>query len=204
MHTHSRTSVCLLNNCIIYSSGNAVPKRVENCAPKKMADDADATPHPRRRLGLRLRKGAYSTPGVRRLLTQPTTTPLTEAGSAQTAAIVPDQTPRTNPQQLKAKANTTNCRRIGLSRLRKDLSKKRLEFADTEVVAKTEETESPRKSEWRERQIAELEADIKTWQNGFVAAMEDLQALTEPRVSMETLLRQLKVPLEMLRYLEED
>lgn len=170
-----------------------------------MADDAaDATPQPRRRLGLRLRKGAYSTPGVRRLVTQPTTTtPLTEAGTAK-AAIVPDQTPPTYPQQLKAKANTTNCRRLGLSRLRKDLSKKRLEFADTEIVAKVEQPESPHKSEWRQRQIAELEADIETWRNGFVAAMEDLQSLTEPRASKETLLRQLNVPLEMLRYLEED
>ncbi|KAH8407105.1 hypothetical protein KR222_006557 [Zaprionus bogoriensis] len=165
-----------------------------------MAETGDATPQPRRRLGLRLRKGAHTTPGARRQLT----TPLAEENQTK-SKNEPDATPRCLPQQLQPKANSTSCRRLGLSRrhcARKELNRKRLEFVEhTPVEAKPGEAAE---SAWRERKITELEADIETWRRGFAAAVEDLQALSEPRVAKETLLRQLQIPLEMLRYLEED
>ncbi|XP_034489427.1 uncharacterized protein LOC117793251 [Drosophila innubila] len=166
-----------------------------------MSGRADVTPQPRRRLGLRLPKGA-TTPGLRRL--EPLSTPLTEENNRkrETDAV---ETPRAC--SLKPKANSTNCRRLGLSRRRTDLSKKRLEFITSsdkvEDAATPEDPTKPQKSEWRQRKILELEADIETWKNGFIAAMSDLQALA-PTVPKETLLIQLKIPLEMLKYLDED
>lgn len=144
--------------------------------------------------------------------------PSTEANHAE-ADKVPDQTPHTVPQQMKAKANSTNGRRPGLSRLRNDASKKRLVFNETQPAKPVivNRPKSPRISLWRERQIAELKADIETWQNGFKAALEDLQSLFEPQISnqpqvsnepevskKQAVLQQLKLPLEMLRYLSED
>ncbi|KAL7730457.1 hypothetical protein ACLKA6_016680 [Drosophila palustris] len=167
-----------------------------------MSERADVTPKPRRRLGLRLPKGA-TTPGLRRQGRPSTPTPLTEVYVREKEAEAVE-TPRACP--LRPKASSTNCRRLGLSRRRTELSKKRLEFISAtdkaEQVAAAEHT-SPEKSEWRQRKILELESDIETWKNGFIAALSDLQALA-PTIPKETLLAQLKIPLEMLHYLDED
>ncbi|XP_064551274.1 uncharacterized protein LOC135437291 [Drosophila montana] len=175
-----------------------------------MAETPDVTPRPRRRLGLRLHKRADTTPGIRLQKSQRTATPLSEDKKNKNSADAVE-TPRALP--VKLKANSTICRRPGLTRKRKDLTKKRLEFAITdaiEVVPKkpdqkpSEETSNSHPDNWRQRQILELEADIETWKNGFVAAMDDLQALVMPRVPKKTLLTQLGIPLEMVKYLDED
>ncbi|XP_034116456.1 uncharacterized protein LOC117576040 [Drosophila albomicans] len=164
-----------------------------------MADSTkDSTPLPRRRLGLRLHKGARTTPGNRFHAPQVATTPLSADNTNNS------ETPRAS-QPAKLKANSTNCRRLGLTRRRPDLSKKRLEFIVTQdSAAVVEEQTSPQKLEWRQRKILELEADIETWKNGFNAAINDLQALVPNPVTMEKLLTELKLPLELLQYLEED
>lgn len=140
--------------------------------------------------------------------------PPTKANQAE-AGKTPEQTPRTVPQQMKAKTNSTNGRRLGLSRVRKDVNKKRLDFAETPPAKKPVQQTPPksqRKSQWRERQIAMLKADIETWRNGFKAALEDLQSLFEPQAASVVpqaskkaqILQQLKLPLEMLRYLDKE
>lgn len=145
--------------------------------------------------------------------------PTTKANQVEAGLKMPDQTPRTAPQQMMAKTNSSNARRLGLPRVRKDVTKKRLEFTDTPPAKKPVQQTTPksqRKSQWRERQIALLKADIETWRNGFKAALEDLQSLLEPQVrnvgqvnmvpqvSKKEVLQQLKLPLEMLRYLAEE
>lgn len=169
-----------------------------------MSERADLTPQPRRRLGLRLPRGA-TTPGLRRQGLQPSTTPLTEDNKPKRDSEALE-TPRA--YLLKPKASSTNCRRMGLSRHRKDLSKKRLEFvAPTDKIEDapvSADTIDPQKLEWRQRKILELEADIATWRNGFNAAINDLQTLVTPTIPKETLLTQLRIPLEMLQYLDVD
>ncbi|EDV91431.1 uncharacterized protein LOC6568546 [Drosophila grimshawi] len=164
-----------------------------------MAESANETPQPKRRLGLRLRKGVSTTPGQRRQPLQQT--PI---------AVKSVETPRALETPLNVrKANSTSCRRLGLSHKRKDLSKKKLEFADTAIeheltkAAQKTPAETPINN-WRQSKIIELEADIEVWRNGFMAATKDLQDLFEPRATKETLLRQLGIPLEMLQYLDED
>lgn len=175
-----------------------------------MAETPDVTPRPRRRLGLRLHKRADTTPGIRLQQTLRTAT-LPSEDEKNEDSVDAVETPRALP--VKLKANSTICRRPGLTRKRKDLTKKRLEFAiaDTiELVPKkpdpkpSEETANSHLDNWRQRQILELEADIETWKHGFAAAMDDLQALVVPRVAKKTLLTQLGIPLEMLKYLDED
>ncbi|XP_023160472.2 uncharacterized protein LOC111592484 [Drosophila hydei] len=174
-----------------------------------MDGTADATPQPRRRLGLRLVRKAHTTPGLRQQIIQQTATPQSQDNKDKYSGAV--ETPRALP--LNVKANSTICRRPGLARKRKDLTKKRLEFAITEKLEDTpktqehkssDETIKPDLSNWRERQIIELESDIDTWRNGFIAAMDDLQKLVQPGVTKQTLLAQLGIPLEMLKYLDED
>ncbi|KAH8312803.1 hypothetical protein KR044_012982 [Drosophila immigrans] len=170
-----------------------------------MTDSAASTPLPKRRLGLRLPKGARTTPGIRHHARQAATTPLSEDSSNKITTVALE-TPRAS--QPKPKANSTHCRRIGLSRRRPELSKKRLEFIATKEKCKENPAPDgeilPQKLEWRQRKILELEADIATWKCGFVAALNDLQALVSNPVSMETLLTQLKLPLELMQYLEEE
>ncbi|XP_017968804.1 uncharacterized protein LOC108660055 [Drosophila navojoa] len=172
-----------------------------------MDENTNVTPQPRRRLGLRLIRKANTTPGLRQQIKQPAATPQSKEEKSSDAIA----TPRALPLQLKA--NSTICRRPGLARKRKDLTKKRLEFAATEKLEerpKTPEQESstestkPQLNTWREREIIELEADIDIWRNGFIAAMDDLQKLVQPRVTKQSLLAQLGIPLEMLKYLDED
>lgn len=174
-----------------------------------MDENTDVTPQPRRRLGLRLIRKANTTPGLRKQITQSAATPQSKDNKEKSSDAI--ETPRALPLQLKA--NSTICRRPGLARKRKDLTKKRLEFAVAEKLEerpKTPEREAPAETtkpqlnSWRERQIIELEADIDTWRNGFIAAMDDLQKLVQPRVTKQTLLAQLGIPLEMLKYLDED
>ncbi|EDW68035.1 uncharacterized protein Dvir_GJ22765 [Drosophila virilis] len=175
-----------------------------------MAETPDVTPRPRRRLGLRLHKRADTTPGIRLQKTQRTATLLSEDEKNENSADAVE-TPRALPGKLKA--NSTICRRPGLPRKRKDLTKKRLQFATADTSELAPKKADPKPSEatanahlnnWRQRQILELEADIETWKNGFVAAMDDLQALVVPRVAKKTLLTQLGIPLEMLKYLDQD
>ncbi|KAH8382293.1 hypothetical protein KR009_002743 [Drosophila setifemur] len=52
--------------------------------------------------------------------------------------------------------------------------------------------------------ILELHADIEIWRKGFIASVEDLQSMVEPRLTKKELLLQLGIPLAMLRYLDED
>ncbi|KAH8381293.1 hypothetical protein KR093_002110 [Drosophila rubida] len=163
-----------------------------------MADSVDSTPQPKRRLGLRLPKGAKTTPGNRRHGMQQVTTPLIANNSNNV------ETPRARQPQ-KSKASSTNCRRLGLSRRLPELSKKRLQFiASNDSCKGVDDQTSSQTQNWRQRKILELEVDIETWKCGFIAAMNDLQALVTEPVSKETLLAQLKLPLELLHYLEED
>ncbi|XP_001357677.5 glutamic acid-rich protein [Drosophila pseudoobscura] len=82
--------------------------------------------------------------------------------------------------------------------------KEQMEEEDEEVVDKEQMEEEDDKVEPQDSRIAELQADIETWRRGFIATMNDLQAMVDPRPTKKAVLIQLGIPLEMLRYLEED
>ncbi|XP_030370683.1 uncharacterized protein LOC115621233 [Scaptodrosophila lebanonensis] len=193
-------------------------------------DKEHATPQPKRRFGLSMpKRGAMSTPGLR--IEDKTRcnegTPLNKPSKAIRCNYDhedAEDTPRALPVTLKA-STTSSSHRLGLSRPRKELRKKRLEFLEqnSELV----ENEAPKKKrkteplalpkaladadaatltlyQSRQRKILELENDIKVWRRGFNATISDLQALKEPRPTKQDVLGQLGIPLEMLQHLDED
>ncbi|XP_016951316.1 uncharacterized protein LOC108025367 [Drosophila biarmipes] len=145
-----------------------------------------------------------------------------------------------NQETPKALALSLSARRIGLSRNRTELTKKKLEFAvaqenkdnEPEVEKKPAKKEAKKvnhrksdpkenchKSEDEQQQdlqknppeespqhskITELQGDIEVWHRAFRASVDDLLTMAEPGLSKKELLAQLGIPLEMLRYLEED
>jgi len=143
-----------------------------------------------------------------------------------------------NQETPKALALSLSARRIGLSKNRTELTKKKLEFAvaqenkddEAEVVKKPpkkvakvtkkkdpeenchksedEEQQDPQKNQLEESpqhsKITELQGDIQIWHRAFKASVDDLLTMAEPGLSKKDLLAQLGIPLEMLRYLEED
>ncbi|KAH8232424.1 hypothetical protein KR032_006130 [Drosophila birchii] len=209
-----------------------------------MSGDMNATPQSGRRPRLGLgRRTCSSTPAMRLQR---------EESSVKTPKVESLDTPRTFPLSLSA-------RRIGLSKNRTELTKKKLEFAVVQEIkekepsisqeksnktkepkkkrqrreehnkledekGKNKESDSPKKQEQRNNQdkpqeqnpstsleqtpptssrILELQGDIEIWRKGFIASVDDLQAMAEPGLTKRDLLTQLGIPLEMLRYLEE-
>ncbi|KAH8384236.1 hypothetical protein KR200_008589 [Drosophila serrata] len=207
-----------------------------------MSGDMHATPQSGRRPRLGLgRRNCHSTPLTRLQ---------GEESSVKTPKGEGLDTPRTFPLSLSA-------RRIGLSKNRTELTKKKLEFAVAQEIKENEPSSSqvkakkakePKKRQRSEEcnkpedekgkqerapsknldqelpckpqeqdssknrdptppkssKILELQGDIETWRKGFIASMDDLQAMAEPGLTKRELLTQLGIPLEMLRYLEED
>ncbi|SPP80085.1 uncharacterized protein LOC117583452 [Drosophila guanche] len=165
------------------------------------------------------------------------TTPLLRMQREDVGATTPSHQTQETPRALPL---TTNCRkRIGLSRIRTELTKKRLEFATASVLKENElipkATENtpcinPEKKEYavdkktkederkeeeykedtvdeeepQDSRIPELQADIVTWRRGFRVTVDALQDMIIPRPTKKNLLIHLRIPLEMLRYLEED
>jgi len=144
-----------------------------------------------------------------------------------------------NQETPKALPLSLSARRIGLSKNRTELTKKKLEFAvaqenkddEAEVVKKPpkkvakvtkrksdpeenchksddEKQQDPQKNQLEESpqhsKITELQGDIQIWHRAFKASVDDLLTMAEPGLSKKDLLAQLGIPLEMLRYLEED
>lgn len=143
-----------------------------------------------------------------------------------------------------------SARRVGLSKNRTELSKKKLEFAamhDTmeqdgsvskekekapakfevkkperskrklreeskktkdEETKGSEQEEVPTKTSSEDQpkgsKILELQGDIEIWRKGFIASVEDLLSMVDPKPTKSDLLVQLGIPLEMLRYLEDE
>ncbi|KAH8334709.1 hypothetical protein KR074_004612 [Drosophila pseudoananassae] len=200
-----------------------------------MSNESISTPQSGRRprLGL-VRRACLSTPLLR--LRKAETDTRTPTG------IVQNTTPKTFPLSMSA-------RRVGLSKQRSELSKKRLEFAvmhDTtqqegpvsegnekacpseemkpdrkkrKVREDTKKSKDEPKEEAKEEdippktlaedvpkasKIVELQGDIEIWRKGFIASVEDLQSMVDPKPTKSDLLVQLGIPLEMLRYLEEE
>ncbi|XP_017091622.2 uncharacterized protein AH6.3 [Drosophila bipectinata] len=201
-----------------------------------MSNESISTPQSGRRprLGL-VRRACLSTPLLK--LQKAETDTKTPSG------IVQNATPKTFPLSMSA-------RRVGLSKHRTELSKKRLEFAvmhdlteqegsvsegkekacpkseekkpdrkkrkvreDTKK-AKDEEKEEAEKEQIpsktlsedvpKSSKIVELQGDIEIWRKGFIASVEDLQSMVDPKPTKSDLMVQLGIPLEMLRYLEEE
>uniref|UniRef100_A0A6P4FD29 Uncharacterized protein LOC108050891 n=1 Tax=Drosophila rhopaloa TaxID=1041015 RepID=A0A6P4FD29_DRORH len=193
-----------------------------------MSGDANITPQSGRRPRLGLgRRGCQSTPLMRLQK---------EESSVNTPKTGNSETPKTLSLSL-------NARRIGLSKNRTELTKKKLEFAVTQEI-KDEEQANVKKSSKRENiksdkrkdsreesnkpeheedlkmmqdpqnkqqedspkssQITELKGDIEIWRQAFRASVDDLLTMAEPGLSKRDLLTQLGIPLQMLRYLEED
>ncbi|XP_037719026.1 uncharacterized protein LOC119553032 [Drosophila subpulchrella] len=189
-----------------------------------MSGEANITPQSGRRPRLGLgRRGCQSTPLMRLQR---------EESSVNTPINRNQETPRALALYLSA-------RRIGLSKNRTELTKKKLEFAvaqenkddEPEVVKKSpkkeakatkrksdpeknchksedEELEDSQKNQQEESpqhsKITELQGDIEIWHRAFKASVDDLLTMAEPGLSKKHLLAQLGIPLEMLRYLEED
>ncbi|XP_016988260.1 uncharacterized protein LOC108050871 [Drosophila rhopaloa] len=188
-----------------------------------MSGDANITPQSGRRPRLGLgRRGCQSTPLMRHQK---------EESSVNTPKTGNLETPKTLSLSL-------NARRVGLSKNRSELTKKKLEFAVAQEV-KDEEQANLKKSSKRENmksdkrkdsqeehdedlkktqnpknkqledspkssQITELKGDIEIWRQAFRASVDDLLTMAEPGLSKRDLLTQLGIPLQMLRYLEED
>ncbi|KAH8280874.1 hypothetical protein KR054_002640 [Drosophila jambulina] len=214
-----------------------------------MSGDMPATPQSGRRPRLGLgRRTCHSTPLLRLQ---------GEESSVKTLKDDRIDTPRTFSLSLSA-------RRIGLSKNRKELTKKKLEFAAVQEVKdmepsisqetskkkepkkkkerreecnkpedekgkeiekdlpKKQELDAPQKQKQdpnnkqqkqeplknleppKSNKILELQGDIEIWRKGFIASIDDLQTMAEPRLTKRELLTQLGIPLEMLRYLEEE
>ncbi|XP_017020891.1 uncharacterized protein [Drosophila kikkawai] len=216
-----------------------------------MSGDMHATPQSGRRPRLGLgRRTCQSTPRLRLQGEEP---------SVKTPKSESLNTPSTFPLSLSA-------RRIGLSKNRTELTKKKLEFAMVQEIKenkpsvsqeKAKKTNEPKKKNQRREKgnkqedekgknkekdlpgkqkeeapkkreqdspnklqqespknleptqpksskILELQGDIEIWRKGFIASVDDLQAMAEPGLTKRELLTQLGIPLEMLRYLEED
>ncbi|KAH8362878.1 hypothetical protein KR084_002253 [Drosophila pseudotakahashii] len=191
-----------------------------------MSGEANNTPQSGRRPRLGLgRRGCQSTPLMRLQR---------EESSGHTPKSGHQETPR-------ALALSLSARRIGLSKNRTELTKKKLEFAMAqenmdevqELVIKSAKKEAKkpdkkkkvpaehsRKSEDEEMpqdpqknhleespqnsKITELQGDVEIWRRAFIASVDDLLTMAEPGLSKKDLLAQLSIPLEMMRYLEED
>ncbi|KAH8278473.1 hypothetical protein KR018_003849 [Drosophila ironensis] len=191
-----------------------------------MSEGCDATPQSARRPRLGLGRRACNSTPLLRLQNKESKESSTETPKNET----PNGTPKGFPLSLSA-------RRLGLSKNRTELTKKRLEFpateketqdnkqkADTKSDNKKQKRKAevkvkePKKIESQERvspkdpdpgspktsKIIELQGDIAIWRQGFVASFEDLHSMLEPKPTKRDLLVQLGIPLEMLRYLEED
>ncbi|KAH8247258.1 hypothetical protein KR038_001200 [Drosophila bunnanda] len=199
-----------------------------------MSGDMHATPQSghKRRLGL----------GRRNCRSTPLTRLQGEESSVKTPKGDSLDTPRAFPLSLSA-------RRIGLSKNRTELTKKKLEFAVVQDIKENEPSGSEEKAKKsrehkkkkqrtevsnnpqdekkkqeldpsnkqkkdppknlesarpKSSKILELQGDIEIWRKGFIASVDDLQAMAEPGLTKRDLLSQLGIPLEMLRYLEED
>ncbi|XP_043653863.1 uncharacterized protein LOC122620454 [Drosophila teissieri] len=183
-----------------------------------MPGEAINTPQSGRRPRLGLsRRGCQSTPLIRLQR---------EDSAANTPKCGEQETPRALPLSL-------GSRRIGLSKNRTGLSKKKLEFAAAQGI-KDEEQEAvkkPAKNDEKERRcdanepeedqeqdtqkkqladspksskIIELQGDIQIWHQAFKASVDDLLTMVEPGLSKDDLLTRLGIPHEMLRYLEEE
>ncbi|XP_017008858.2 uncharacterized protein [Drosophila takahashii] len=191
-----------------------------------MSGEANNTPQSGRRPRLGLgRRGCQSTPLMRLQR---------EESSGSTPKNGNQETPR-------ALALSLSARRIGLSKNRTELTKKKLEFAvaqenkeeEHEIVKRTAKNEikkpdkkkkdpaehshkpedeempqDPQKNRLEESpqnsKITELQSDVEIWRQAFIASVDDLLAMAEPGLSKQDLLAQLGIPLEMLRYLEEE
>ncbi|KAH8310072.1 hypothetical protein KR067_001756 [Drosophila pandora] len=199
-----------------------------------MSEESISTPQSGRRPRLGLaRRACHSTPLLR--LQKEETDNKTPTGSLQ------NDTPKTFPLSMSA-------RRVGLSKNRTELSKKKLEFAAVHDIKEQEgsiskgkektppklEAKKPERTKRKLREeskktnneekeseqevvpsktaedqpksskILELQGDIEIWRQGFIASLEDLQSMVDPKPSKSDLLVQLGIPLEMLRYLEDE
>ncbi|XP_022211061.2 nucleolar transcription factor 1-B [Drosophila obscura] len=185
------------------------------------------------------------------------TTPLVRLHQDKLGTTTPTDQAQDTPRALPLSTNTR--KRVGLSRIRTELTKKRLEFPavsehkENELTPKSkdnkplekeknnkerkeqddeqepqegkmqddekrkivedqeddeeddqEEMEENDEVEPQDSRIPELQADIETWRRGFIATVNDLQAMVDPRPTKKNMLIHLGIPLEMLRYLEED